>query len=71
MSASLSKEYGFVVSSSADWALDLCTYPMSIMVMHTIYIINSQFNLTKFSNCLNFCRLPLVEFVQLCLENGP
>ena len=32
MSANLSKEYGFVVSSSADWGLDLCTYPMSIMV---------------------------------------
>ena len=32
VSANLSKEYGFVVSSSADWGLDLCTYPMSIMV---------------------------------------
>ena len=32
MSANLSKEYGFVVSSSADWGLDLCTYPMSIMI---------------------------------------
>ena len=32
VSANLSKEYGFVVSSSADWGLDLCTYPMSIMI---------------------------------------
>ena len=32
VSSSLAKEYGFVVSSSADWALDLCTYPMSMMI---------------------------------------
>ena len=32
ISASLSKEYGFVVSSANDWGLDLCTYPMSIMI---------------------------------------
>lgn len=32
ISANLSKEFGFVVSSSGDWALDLCTYPMSIMI---------------------------------------
>ena len=28
----MSKEFGFVVSSAGDWSLDLCTYPMSIMV---------------------------------------
>ena len=27
-----SREFGFVVSSAGDWSLDLCTYPMSIMV---------------------------------------
>lgn len=32
ISAALSREYGFVVSSSGDWALDLCTYPMSVMI---------------------------------------
>jgi hypothetical protein len=32
ISAALSREYGMVVSSSADWMLDSCTYPMSIMV---------------------------------------
>ena len=26
------REYGFVASSSADWALDLATYPMSVMI---------------------------------------
>jgi len=32
ISSNLSKEFGFVASSSADWTLDLCTYPMSIMI---------------------------------------
>ncbi len=32
ISYSLSKEYGLVASASADWVLDSCTYPMSIMV---------------------------------------
>ena len=32
ISSTLSKEIGFVASSSADWTLDLCTYPMSIMI---------------------------------------
>ena len=32
ISSTLSKELGFVASSSADWTLDLCTYPMSIMI---------------------------------------
>ena len=32
VSSTLSKELGFVASSSADWTLDLCTYPMSIMI---------------------------------------
>ena len=32
ISAALSREYGIVASSSADWMLDQCTYPMSIMV---------------------------------------
>ena len=65
MSASLSKEYGFVVSSSADWALDLCTYPMSIMVILTL-----KLNFTKFFINPKFSRLLQVEFVQLFLENG-
>ena len=34
ISAALSREYGIVASSSADWMLDQCTYPMSIMVSH-------------------------------------
>jgi len=32
VSSTLTKEFGFVASSSSDWALDLCTYPMSIMI---------------------------------------
>ena len=52
MSASLSKEYGFVVSSSADWALDLCTYPMSIMVIFKV-----KFILTKFFKNLDFLQI--------------
>ena len=28
----VSREFGFVVSSAGDWSLDLCTYPMSVMV---------------------------------------
>ena len=32
VSSTLTKEFGFVASCSGDWALDLCTYPMSIMV---------------------------------------
>ena len=32
VSATMAKEHGFVASASADWALDLCTYPMSVMV---------------------------------------
>ena len=32
ISASLTREFGFVSSSAADWALASCTYPMSIMV---------------------------------------
>ena len=32
ISSNLSKELGFVASASADWTLDLCTYPMSIMI---------------------------------------
>lgn len=32
ISAALSKEYGMVVSSSADWSLDYATYPMSFMI---------------------------------------
>ena len=36
ISAALSREYGIVASSSADWMLDQCTYPMSIMVREPI-----------------------------------
>jgi len=32
ISAQLTREFGVVASSSADWVLDSCTYPMSIMV---------------------------------------
>ena len=32
ISASLTREFGFVSSSAADWGLAECTYPMSIMV---------------------------------------
>jgi hypothetical protein len=31
-SPSVFRECGFVASSSADWALDLATYPMSVMI---------------------------------------
>ena len=37
VSSTLTKEFGFVASSSGDWALDLCTYPMSIMVRQSIF----------------------------------
>ncbi len=32
ISSAIAREYGFVASASADWMLDACTYPMSIMV---------------------------------------
>ncbi len=32
ISAQLSRESGVVASSSADWALDACSYPMSVMI---------------------------------------
>lgn len=32
ISAQLSRENGIVASSSSDWALDVCSYPMSVMV---------------------------------------
>lgn len=32
ISASLTREFGFVASSASDWGLDSCTYPMSIMI---------------------------------------
>merc|ERR1719458_1649980 len=32
ISSTLTREFGFVASSSADWALPACTYPMSIMI---------------------------------------
>ena len=32
VSATLTREFGFVTSSAGDWGLDPCTYPMSIMI---------------------------------------
>lgn len=35
ISASLAREHGFVTAAASDWALDSCTYPMSVMVTQT------------------------------------
>nr|XP_040568855.1 LOW QUALITY PROTEIN: oxalate:formate antiporter-like [Lepeophtheirus salmonis] len=32
ISGTINKELGFVAPASADWSLDMCTYPMSIMI---------------------------------------
>ena len=42
ISAALSREYGVVAASSADWVLDQCTYPMSIMVRDEFNVYFSQ-----------------------------
>ena len=39
ISASLTREFGFVSCSAADWGLANCTYPMSIMVSIKIFCI--------------------------------
>ena len=38
----VSREFGFVVSSAGDWSLDLCTYPMSVMVREMNRIWNES-----------------------------
>ena len=76
VSANLSKEYGFVVSSSADWGLDLCTYPMSIMVTiilksYGTMLFARYLEMTKKKKFFFFLfRLRLEAFVQPYLENG-
>ena len=76
VSANLSKEYGFVVSSSADWGLDLCTYPMSIMVniilkSYGTMLFARYLEMTKKKkNFFSIFRLRLEAFVQPYLENG-
>ena len=44
ISASLTREFGFVSSSAADWGLADCTYPMSIMVRLLFKNIKNSFN---------------------------
>ena len=39
ISASLTRELGFVSCAAADWGLANCTYPMSIMVSIKIFCI--------------------------------
>ena len=75
VSANLSKEYGFVVSSSADWGLDLCTYPMSIMVTIILKSYGTMLFARYFLEMTNkiffsIFRLRLEAFVQPYLENG-
>ena len=36
ISASLAREHGFVTAAASDWALDSCTYPMSVMVIEDL-----------------------------------
>ena len=43
ISASLTREFGFVSCSAADWGLANCTYPMSIMVSIKIFCITKIF----------------------------
>ncbi len=67
ISSQLARESGIVASSSADWALDMCTYPMSVMVRVIWYCLVYSSSICTFPSF----RSPLAESLPPFSASGP